>query len=207
MELTLFFILLTVAFSFYAWNSPEIQAKCMMNPGSISKRREYYRFLTSGFIHADIMHLGVNMFTFYFFGRSVELIYKALFGNFFGGFLFVLLYLLGIILSDLPTFYKHRNSYAYNALGASGGVSAIVFASILFNPLNDVCLYGILCLPGFILGVLYLVYSASMKDASDGVNHEAHFWGALFGIVFDILVYPNVIFIFIEGISSWRGFF
>ncbi len=207
-SITLIIVLITVAASFYAWNNPSIQARWMMNPYGIDKRNQYYRFLTSGFIHADMMHLGFNMFTFFFFGGLIEKIFTIYFGATLGGIYFVMLYVLGIIISDIPSFLKNRNNYQYNALGASGGVSSVIFACILFNPLSPICLYGIFCLPGFVIGVLYLVYSATMsRGQGDNINHDAHLYGALFGILFSIAIMPQVVPSFFRQLGEWKGFF
>lgn len=206
-SITVIIIFITVFASFYAWNNPAVQSGWMMNPYSIDKRNQYYRFLTSGFIHADMMHLGFNMFTFFFFGSNIERIFTLYFQGT-GKIYFVMLYVLGIVISDIPSFLKNRNNYAYNALGASGGVAAVVFANILFNPLNKICLYGIFCLPGFVIGSLYIVYSATMaKNQGDNINHDAHLYGALFGILFSIAIYPEVVLSFFNQLANWRGFF
>lgn len=180
--------------------------KLTMNPYQIISRKQYYRLLSSGFIHRDHMHLIFNMFSFYFFGTQLEYIFQYLFGSA-GSIHFIFLYLAGIVISDLPTLLKNKNNYQYNSLGASGAVSAVIFACILFMPLQDICLYGVLCFPGFILGAVYLIYSyVSAKKSRDGINHDAHLFGALFGIVYCIVVYPDSIRIFIEQMSTWKLF-
>lgn len=206
MSVTLIIIAITVIASFYAWNKPHIQQKWIFSPYIVNVNNEYYRFITSGFIHADQMHLLFNMFTFYFFGSLVENVYQYYFGSV-GLVLFVALYLVGIILADIPTYIKHKNNPNYNALGASGGVSAVVFSSIMFFPLNDICLFAILCLPGFILGILYLLYSYFQgKKMGGNINHDAHFYGAAFGIVFSIIIDPTVIGRFFDQVMSFRIF-
>lgn len=146
------------------------------------------------------------MFSFYFFGTQLEYIFTYLFGGF-GEVYFIALYILGIIVSDVPTLLRHRNNHGYNSLGASGAVSAVIFGCILFQPLQDICLYGVLCFPGFILGAIYLIYSyMSAKKSRDGINHDAHLYGALFGIVFCIVIYPDSVRIFIEQMVDWKIF-
>ncbi|CAN5335961.1 rhomboid family intramembrane serine protease [soil metagenome] len=206
MSITFIIIAITVAVTVYTWNQPELQYKLMLNPYSISKKNEYFRFITSGFIHQDFIHLGFNMFTFYFFGQAIEYIYSNFFGEL-GPFLFVALYLVGIVVSDLPTYLKHKENPGYNSLGASGGVSAVVFSSILFYPLNEICFYGLLCFPGFILGALYIIYSIYMgKKSMNNINHDAHLYGALFGIAFSILIRPAVFVTFLEQVATYRPF-
>lgn len=207
MSVTLIIILVTVAISLAAWNNPALMDRLIMNPYRVSSRGEYYRLLTSGFLHADWGHLFFNMLSLYFFGVLIERIFSALFGA--GGPIYlVAFYLVGIVVSDIPSFLKHRNNSNYNSLGASGGVSAIVFAAILFYPLNKIFLFFIpIGIPGFIFGGLYLAYSYyEARRGYGNVNHDAHFYGAVFGILFMIVVYPAVLPQFFEQVAGWRLF-
>lgn len=204
-NLTTAIIVITSAVSLYAMNQREVLSRFMMNPYLVTQRGQYYRMLTSGLIHADFAHLLFNMFSFYFFGRNLEYIFSAIFGSL-GPVYFIVLYVLGIIISDLPTLFKHKNNPGYNSLGASGAVSAVIFACILFDPLADLLIYFI-PVKGFIFAAIYLVYSyISSKRSRDGINHDAHLYGALFGILFCIVFYPDSIRIFIEQISAWQIF-
>jgi len=120
---------------------------------------------------------------------------------------FIALYLMAIVVSDIPTFFKHRNNPRYNSLGASGGVAAVIFAYIIFDPLSDICLYFAICMPGFILGALYIIFSWYQgRKANDNINHDAHLWGALFGLIFCIVVEPASIVNFIEQLKNWKVF-
>lgn len=203
---TLIIIVATVGISLYTMGQSSLLYGFMMNPYMITHRGQYYRLVTSGFIHKDHMHLLFNMFSFYFFGTQLEYIFTYIFGGL-GEVYFIALYILGIIVSDVPTLLRHRNNHGYNSLGASGAVSAVIFACILFQPLQDICLYGVLCFPGFILGSIYLIYSyMSAKKSRDGINHDAHLYGALFGIVFCIVIYPDSVRIFIEQMMDWKIF-
>ncbi len=141
----------TVLVSMLAFNRPAMLAEFMMNPYKIRTQGQYYRFLTSGFIHQDHMHLILNMFSLFFFGRVIEQIFGIIWGDW-GTVYYIALYLLAIVVSDLPSYFKHRNNPRYNSLGASGGVAAVIFASIVFQPTQKICLFIALCLPGFILG-------------------------------------------------------
>lgn len=206
MSITLIIIIITVVASFYAWNKPHIQEKWIFSPYRVNTRNEYFRFISSGFIHGDQMHLLFNMFTFYFFGSVIEKVYQYYFGGM-GTVLFVVLYLMGIVVSDLKTYVKHKNDPHYRALGASGGVSAVVFSSIMFFPLNKICLFAILCLPGFILGILYIIYSFYQgKQMGGRINHDAHLYGAVFGIIFSIIIDPGVLGRFFDQVMSFRFF-
>jgi membrane associated rhomboid family serine protease len=145
------------------------------------------------------------MFSFYFFGTQLEQIFQYIFGGL-GSVYFILLYVLAIIVSDIPTLIKNQNNHAYNSLGASGAVSAVIFACILFQPLQKIYIYGI-PITGFILGAIYLIYSyISAKRSRDRINHDAHLYGALFGLVFCIVMYPDSIGLFIAQMKGWRLF-
>ncbi|MFN8346421.1 MAG: rhomboid family intramembrane serine protease [Spirosomataceae bacterium] len=206
MSLTLVLIILTVGISWYAWQNPSLLTKWVMNPARVSKHNEYYRFITSGFIHADVGHLIFNMFSLYFFGEAMEAFLGQIFGSN-GIIYYLILYIAGIIVSDIPTFIKHRNNSGYNSLGASGGVSALLFAFILLAPLQKVCLYFAICIPGFIFGAIYMAYSFYEGRKMGGrINHDAHLYGALFGVVFMALLLPETIPNFFAQISSWRLF-
>lgn len=205
--LTFILIALIGIVSFTGFQNRETLSKLIFNPYIVNERNEYHRFITSGFVHANWAHLLFNLITFYFFGQNVENIYLARFGNLMGSLVFVGLFALGIIISEIPTFLKYRHYPGYNSLGASGGVSTILFISILYFPLQSICLYGILCLPGFILGILYLLYSAyADKRGGDNINHSAHFTGAAFGIVVAIILDPEVVIRFINRLAEFRIF-
>ncbi|MCS5491953.1 rhomboid family intramembrane serine protease [Algoriphagus limi] len=207
LSITVILIIITAISSFLAFNNSSLVERWMFIPYIIKRRNQWDRFLLSGFIHKDYIHLLFNMFTFYFFGGVVEQFLAYKFGSTTGGFVFVLFYLLGIVIADIPTYIKHQDHTYYRALGASGGTAATVFASIIILPLADICLFGIFCLPGFILGALFLIYSYTKgKQDSDGINHDAHLFGALFGIIFILIISPSSALDFIEQIKSFRIF-
>lgn len=206
MTITYTLIAITVLISMYAFNNEGVLRGFIMNPYVINQRKQYYRLLTSGFIHKDHMHLILNMVTFYFFGGVIEQAFGIIFGKM-GGIYFVVLYLLAIIVSDLSTFLKNRGNPGYNSLGASGGVAAVIFASIILLPLQNICLYFALCMPGFILGTLYLVFSYYQgRKANDGINHDAHLYGAVFGFLFCVILIPGSLRSFIEQVMHWKYF-
>lgn len=207
MSITLIIVLVTVGISLAAWNNPALMSRWIMNPYQVANRGQYYRLITSGFLHADWGHLLFNMLALYSFGGFMEQVFGLLFGG--NGSLYLIgFYLIGILVSDIPTFLKHRNNPGYNSLGASGGVSAVVFAAILFRPLSPIYLFFIpIGIPGFIFGALYLAYSYyEARRGYGNVNHDAHFYGALFGILFMIVVYPAVLGEFFKQVAGWRLF-
>ncbi len=206
MSFTLVLIIITIGTSIYAWNNSAVFLKFMMHPYQIHQSGQYYRFITSGLIHSNYGHLAFNMITFYFFGVFVEQAFKLYLGEW-GGYMFVAMYVIGIVVSDIPSYLKHRTNVNYSTIGASGGVSAVLFSSILTNPVMDICLYFFICLPGFVLGALYLFYSVYMGDRmSDRINHDAHLYGALFGMAFSALLRPALLGNFIEQILRYSPF-
>ena len=198
MKLTLLIIIVTSAVSILAFQNRSLMDRYIFNPFIIQQRKEWFRFISSGFLHADWIHLLVNMFVLFSFGFVLEDYFHALFEGK-AEVYFLLLYVGGLMTSVLPTFKKQKDNPSYNALGASGAVSAIVFSFILFNPLQELCLYGVLCLPGIIFGVAYLFYCYYMgKKGGGNINHDAHLWGALYGFFFTIILKPVLFINFIQ---------
>jgi membrane associated rhomboid family serine protease len=194
---------LTVITSLIGFQKPAIQNKLIYNPYRVSQRGEYYRFISSGFVHANFLHLFFNMFSFILFALQVETVYVHALGVIHGRILFVAMYLFSIVISDLPSYFKYKDKSYYNSLGASGGVSAIVFAAVLFNPTQQILLYFI-PLPGFILGILYLIYSYfQARNSNDNINHSAHLWGAIFGFVVSAVLIPESLPNFVMRIIHW----
>lgn len=207
MSWTLLIIVVTVIVSYRGIQDPALQYRMTMNPVAILNHGQWYRVITSGFIHSNWGHLFFNMFTLYFFGRTVEYTFEAIKGNT-GGIWFVTFYLLGIVISDLPSLVKHKDHTHYHSLGASGGVSAVVFSSILFYPTDNICLYGFICFPGFLLGALYLIYSYTKgRQMADHVNHDAHLFGAIFGLVFSVILEPGVLLGFAAQMADYLSAF
>lgn len=203
MNVTLFLILASVAASFYTWSNREVHAKWMLNPYLVDKKKQYYRFITSGFIHADYMHLFFNMFSLYAIGNTLETFFLITFGDI-GKFYYLGLYLGGLVLSDIPTYLKERKNINYNSLGASGAVSAIIFSFIMVAP-TEMLSINFIPMPAFLFGVLYLGISYyQAQRGADNINHDAHFYGAMFGIVFSALAIPGCLANFTEQLMNWR---
>ncbi|GAA5024181.1 rhomboid family intramembrane serine protease [Marivirga lumbricoides] len=205
MSTTIIIIIITSIVSIAGFSDRSRQYAFLMNPYQIVHRKQYYRMVTSGFLHADYVHLIFNMLTLYFFGGTVEAYFNML--SEYGTLLYVVMYVVAIVVSDIPSVIKYKDQPQYNALGASGAVSAVVFSSILFNPLNELCLYGLLCLPGFIFGAIYIIYSYYQgKRKVDNINHDAHLFGAAFGVVFTIILWPKIIPHFIDQLAQFSIF-
>src|SRR5258706_3221566 len=203
MNITYTIIGFTVLISLVAMGKERMMQTLMMNPYRIKRNREYYRFLTWSFIHITHVLLLYNMLSFYFFGTLIETIFSRLFGEA-GGFYFIALYLVAIIVSDVPTYFKQKNNPQYSSLGASGGVAAVIFAFIIFQPLHWICLFIVICMPGFILCVLFIAFSYYPgRKSNSSINPAWHPYRALFGLFFCIVAYPASIGIFFEQFCIW----
>lgn len=194
MSLTLIIVLVTSLISWLALNNPVLRENLMFYPYRMWRSNEWHRLVSAGFIHADMMHWLFNMLALYSFGEFVE----ASFGNLFGVFGFtwyVLMYLGAIALADIANLFLRRDDGMYRSLGASGGVSAVVFSFILLNPYGKIYMFFIpVGIPAFIFGPLYLLYCVYMaKRGGDNIGHVAHFTGSLIGFVFPIVLEPRLI--------------
>ena len=195
---------ITVLISIWAFNRRDIFDKLRFSPYSIYHYKEGWRFFTYALLHADWVHLFINMFVLYSFG-DVVIAYLSYFFGIKGVFYFILLYVGGVLFSVLVDFGRHKENAYYTAVGASGAVSAIVFASIIVYPTGSVFLFLIpIPIPSAIFGILYLIYSAYMaKRGRDNIGHNAHFWGAVFGIIFMIVTRPQVALEFVQKIANY----
>jgi membrane associated rhomboid family serine protease len=202
-SITMIILVLTTIISFLSFNNSRLMDALIFWPPAISMRRQYYRFLTCGFIHADLMHLAFNMITLYFFGRGLELYYMGRLGL--QHYYFTLLYLSAIIVANIPSYLKQRDNYNYRSLGASGGVCAVLFAFILIDPWETLQLFGLVDVPAIAYAVLFLAYTIYMsRRGGDNVNHDAHLWGAIYGVVFTIIAHPRVVNTFFNELSHPR---
>ena len=203
--MTTFFIIITIIVSAIAFQNHTLYRKLIFNPYTINSQKQWYRFFSSGLIHADLIHLAINMLVLYSFGGIVEYYYLDAFGER-AGLYFFILYVSSLMMSLIPTYNSHKLNPSYNGLGASGAVSAVVFSLILFNPMHRLCLYGFICLPGIIFGALYLVYCIYMgKRGGDNINHSAHMWGAIYGFSFTFLLKPALLMDFFEKLIFFRN--
>jgi membrane associated rhomboid family serine protease len=181
-----------------------------MNPPVVKRDRSFYRFILAGFLHAGLIHLVFNMITLYSFGPIIEEVFVYIFGNKYGPVSYFVFYLLAIIISDIPYYFKHQNDKQdRHSLGASGAVSAVIFIAILFYPTSKLAFFFI-PMPAFVFGILYLIYTSyeTLRDTpmAAGINHSAHLWGAIFGIFTAIVLVPGVVPHFTEAVLNWRPF-
>lgn len=207
MTITIVIIILTAIISISAFSNAKVIDDLIFYPPAITQRKQWFRFITCGFIHADWAHLIFNMLSLYFFGQAVEYYYKAY--DLMGKTAYILLYVSALVVSLLPTYFKHRDNYYYRSLGASGAVSAVVTAAALFAPWSTVAIFGIIKLPYILYVILFIGISAYMsKRGQDNINHDAHLWGAIYGLVFTVLLIlafrPGLIEPLLENLMSPR---
>jgi len=206
MSVNIILIAVISIISIIAFNRPEIIARFQLNAWSVFNRKEYVRMISHGFLHADWGHLLINMFVLFSFGRAVLFYFEYFFTDY-TEIRFLLLFLTAIPVSAIYSVIKNKENHWYNAVGASGAVSAVVFTSIFFDPYNPILLFAIIPIPGIIFGVLYLYYSARMsRKQADNIGHDAHLWGAVYGFVFPLFYDPSLIFRFFDQILTFKIF-
>lgn len=189
LSITLIIVILTSLISFTAFSNMKMMEDLIFYPPAVSKRNQYYRFVTCGLIHADWGHLIFNMLALYLFGKEVERAFEEIIGT--GGrYIYLLMYVSALIISLLPTYFKNKENYHYKSLGASGAVSAVIFAGLMLAPETEVFIFFIpIPIPGFIFAPLYLLISALLdRRGKDNINHSAHIWGAVYGLAFVIVM-------------------
>lgn len=197
MSINLIIIAITCIVSFLAFKNSRLMNDLILWPPAITKQREYHRLVTYGVIHADFMHLLFNMITLYFFGSAMEPLYAARLGT----FGFALFYIGGLVISILPTYLKNRANPNYRSLGASGAVSAVLFSFVLIAPWSQITVV-VVPMPAIVYAVLYTGYSIYMDRSGQGnVNHSAHLWGALYGVVFTVLIDPSLLPHFLDALT------
>jgi membrane associated rhomboid family serine protease len=188
-SITLIIVIITSLVSIGGFRNQKIVDDLIFYPPAISQRNQWYRLISCGLIHADWNHLIFNMLSLYLFGRFVEKQFAEIFSEK-GKILYLVMYLLALAVSILPTYFKNRNNYHYRSLGASGAVSAVIFAGLLIAPYLEVYIFFIpIPIPGFIFAPLYLLISVFLeRKGGSNINHSAHIWGALFGLAFVIVL-------------------
>lgn len=194
---TVTIIIITVIISMVAFSNQNVMNRLIFWPPAM-QRGQYDRFITHGFIHADGMHLLFNMFTLFFFGSIIESFYR----QYFFDLGFVLFYLGGLIFAILPSYLKHKNDVRWASLGASGAVSAVLFAYVLFEPWKLIFVFFI-PVPAIIFAVLYVAYSIwSGKKGNSNINHSAHLWGAAYGVIMTLILEPCLIPHFLSKLTQ-----
>jgi membrane associated rhomboid family serine protease len=187
-DITVVIIIITALVSIGGFSNQKIIDDLIFYPPAVTQRNQWYRFFSCGLIHADVGHLIFNMLSLYLFGRFVEDTFTSIFGDN-GKWIYLLMYVAALFVCLLPTYFKNRNNYQYRSLGASGAVSAVVFAGLMAAPYVEVGFFIIPpIIPGFIFGPLYLLISFWLDRRGGGnINHSAHIWGAVFGVLFIIV--------------------
>lgn len=211
MTLTLIIICITAVISFMAFNNGKLMDDLIFTPPAITYRNQWYRFITCGFIHADILHLAFNMYALYLFGTAVERNFMMIFGTMPGKLIYLALYFTSLITCLLPTYAQHKENYGYRSLGASGAVSAVAFCYMFLTPTSGIGLIFIpfITIPAFIFAPAFLVISSVLAKRGHGnINHSAHLWGAVYGIAFLIvtsliLTNFNPLTYFVQQVTSY----
>lgn len=199
--ITFVLIAVTVLVSWQAFEKRRLYERLVLWPPGVQRFRQYDRLLTHGFVHADWMHLLFNMITLYFFGRAVENVFSQLVGP----GMFLLFYLSAIVVAILPSYLRHRRDSGYVSLGASGAVSAVLFAFVLVDPWSWIIVF-VVPVPAVVYAIAYVGYSYWMdKRGGDNINHSAHLSGAIYGLLFMLLMEPRVGLLFLERLASPRG--
>ena len=198
--ITIIIVAATCIVSWLAFNNRQLLDRLILWPPAVDRFKQYDRLVTHGFIHADIGHLAFNMITLFFFGRPVEQVFVERIG----AIGFVLFYLSAIVVAILPTYLKHRRDSQYRSLGASGAVSAVLFAFILMAPWTGIYIFFIpIPIPAILYAVFYVGYSIWMdRRGTDNVNHSAHLWGAGYGVLFALLMEPGLFQHFLAELAN-----
>jgi membrane associated rhomboid family serine protease len=189
---TLIIVIITSLISISAFSNRTLFDKLQFNPYQTYHRREWYRIITHGALHAYWAHLIINMLVLFSFGSTIEASFRFMAQKTWMNFpilWYVAFYLTAIIVSSLTTLYKHKDNVWYNSVGASGAVSAVLFCSIFFKPNMTLLFMGVLPIKAYIFGPLYLLYTwYSARQANDNINHDAHLLGAIFGFCFPMMI-------------------
>lgn len=203
--MTILIIAVTAVISIICFNNNELFSKLQFNPYQVIHRKEFYRLITHGFVHAGWWHLFVNMFVLYFFGSTVEAYLGALTDN---GMIshpvliYLVFYFAALIFASSISLFRYKDDIWYNAVGASGAVSAVLFFSIFFDPWQKIVVY-IIPVPGIIFAVFYVVYSHyQSRKGADNVAHDAHLLGAVFGFIFPLFLDLSLIQYFISKLLA-----
>lgn len=208
LSITLIIVIITALVSIGGFSNQKLIDDLVFYPPYVAHHNQWYRFFSCGLIHADWGHLIFNMLALYLFGNGVESGFVSLIGPS-GRYVYLLMYVSALLISLLPTYFKNKENYHYRSLGASGAVSAVIFAGLMLAPETEVYIFFIpIPIPGFIFAPLYLLLSAFMdKRGGDNINHSAHIWGALYGLAFVIIVGRIIDYnVVAEGLERIKGY-
>jgi membrane associated rhomboid family serine protease len=204
--ITYSFLAIILVFSVYCFNDKNAMHKYLFHPYSIYKYKEHYRFLTHAFIHGDFFHLLFNCLALYSFGTALEEYYfPQIFGEKLGKLYYILLFTGGIYAASFTEYFRNKNNPSYSSLGASGAISSVIFCYILMNPMSTIAFF-FFPMKGWIAGILllgissYLIRRKKTSDYTDNISHESHFWGAIFGVAFIVILKPAVLKYFIAQV-------
>ena len=201
-SITLMLVIIISLTSGMAFYNRDVIEQFQFNAFKIYHKKQFYRLVSHALVHANWEHLIVNMIVLWSFGAVVEHYFKMNFGGN-SSYYFLALFVGSVIFSSVWSLIKQRNNYYYNAVGASGAVSAVLFAAIFFNPWEPIYFFGILPIPGIIFGLLYLYHSFYMsRKKMDNIGHDAHFLGAIIGFCAPIIIRPSLIWDFINLLFS-----
>ena len=191
-----FLIILICCISIISFSNSDFFYKLSLKPYRVFNNDEWYRIITSCLLHADILHLVFNLYALFSFGTFVEDSFTFHFGKL-GGLYMVIFFVFSHVVSEISSLIKNRNNIYYTSIGASGGISAFILFFVLNQPLSVVYFFFI-PMPSFVMGFLFLSYSYFIsKKQLDNVNHEAHFYGSLFGIFVAFLLDTSIFNTFI----------
>ncbi len=202
MSITLLLVIITVGMSLYAFSDRKVFEQLKFNAVDIWHGKEYHRMISNVFLHGDIPHLLFNMIALYSFGTIIEHQFAITYGRW-GSTVYILFYFMAAAFANSYNLFKHRDDSFYSSVGASGAVSAILFAYVLFYPNSrDIQIYFIpVPLPAWILGALYLVLSTVFANRGGSrIDHMAHFMGAIFGFVFPMIGHAYIVEHFVKSI-------
>ena len=207
----------TVLVSIMAFNNASLYQQLIFNPYTVKHSKQYYRILSHTLLHADWTHLAFNMYTFYSFGTFLEIVFSNpnVFQRFFpdhqfwgiqvGYLYFILLYLVGAVVASLPAMRKHSDNISYNAVGASGAVSAVIMAFMIMFPTLEIRMFFAIPMPAYVGALIFFgIEHYLQRRGGTNVAHDAHIYGALGGIVFIAIIQPSfIVEFFTKIIASW----
>lgn len=202
--ITSIILLITCFVSWRAMENQELLRKLMQHPYSVKHSKQYYRLFSHMLVHSGFPHLLLNMFVFYSFGSAVESSLKFAYGPSSGSLYFIILYVVGGLVAALPSMRKHADNYSYSAVGASGAVSSVMMAFMIMYPTAEIAFFFILPMPAFLgVFVFFILEHLMQKNMKTNIAHDAHIWGAIFGVVFVALLDKEYLIRFVIQVQHY----